>query len=63
MIGAKLAHYEITSHIGSGGMGDAYKAVDSKLGRNVAIKLLPETFAAILIASLDSSAKRARWLR
>src|SRR5439155_27069463 len=45
MIGSKLAHYEITSHLGSGGMGDVYQATDSKLGRSVAIKLLPEAFA------------------
>src|SRR5437763_11797572 len=44
MIGTKLAHYEITSHLGSGGMGDVYQATDSKLGRDVAIKLLPEAF-------------------
>jgi eukaryotic-like serine/threonine-protein kinase len=45
MIGTKLAHYEITSHLGSGGMGDVYQATDSKLGRSVAIKLLPEGFS------------------
>ena len=45
MIGAKLAHYEITSHLGTGGMGEVYQASDSKLGRRVAIKLLPEAFA------------------
>jgi serine/threonine-protein kinase len=45
MIGTKLAHYEITSHIGSGGMGDVYQANDTKLGRSVAVKLLPEAFA------------------
>jgi serine/threonine protein kinase/Tfp pilus assembly protein PilF len=44
MIGTKLAHYEITSHLGSGGMGDVYQATDSRLGRNVAIKLFPEAF-------------------
>ena len=45
MIGTKLAHYEITSRLGSGGMGDVYQASDSKLGRSVAIKLLPEAFS------------------
>src|SRR5437899_1096387 len=44
MIGTKLAHYEITSHLGTGGMGEVFQATDSKLGRSVAIKLLPEEF-------------------
>src|SRR5438477_3027889 len=44
MIGTKLAHYEITSHLGTGGMGEVYQATDSKLGRSVAIKLVPEAF-------------------
>src|SRR5215831_7570384 len=46
MIGTKLAHYEITSHLGTGGMGEVYQAIDSKLGRSVAIKLLPAAFAS-----------------
>src|SRR6185369_203912 len=45
MIGTKLEHYEITAHLGSGGMGKVYQATDSKLGRSVAIKVLPEAFA------------------
>src|SRR5262249_10363492 len=44
MIGTKLAHYEITSHLGTGGMGEVYQAIDSRLERLVAIKLLPAVF-------------------
>jgi Tol biopolymer transport system component len=40
-----LAHYEITSQIGKGGMGEVFRAKDQKLGREVAIKVLPEEFA------------------
>ena len=43
--GARLGPYEIVSPIGAGGMGEVYRATDTNLGRDVAIKVLPEAFA------------------
>ncbi len=45
MIGKTLGHYQITSQIGKGGMGEVFQAKDQVLGREVAIKVLPEEFA------------------
>jgi serine/threonine-protein kinase len=44
--GARLGSYEIIEAIGAGGMGEVYRARDTKLNRNVALKILPEVFAA-----------------
>ncbi len=43
--GTKLGSYEVVSAIGAGGMGEVYQAHDTKLGRDVAIKVFPEAFA------------------
>ena len=43
--GSRLGPYEITGAIGAGGMGEVFRARDTKLGRDVAIKVLPAAFA------------------
>ena len=43
--GARLGPYEVTAQIGVGGMGEVYRALDTNLGRQVAIKIVPDTFA------------------
>ncbi len=65
--GARLGPYEITAAIGAGGMGEVWRATDTRLGRHVALKLLPAAFAtdpdrlsrlereAKLLASLNHS--------
>jgi len=44
-VGNRLGHYDVTALIGEGGMGQVYQATDTKLNRQVALKILPEAFA------------------
>jgi serine/threonine protein kinase len=44
--GTKLGPYEIVAPIGAGGMGEVYRARDTKLNRDVALKILPDAFAS-----------------
>ena len=46
MVSKNLGHYEILEPLGKGGMGEVYLAEDPRLGRKVAIKVLPEEYAS-----------------
>ena len=60
--GTKLGPYEIIAPIGAGGMGEVYRARDTKLKRDVALKVLPEAFARATRSAWRASNAKPRSL-
>ena len=56
MIGRTVGQYQIQSKLGAGGMGEVYRARDPRLGRDVALKMLPDTL-------IDNAERLARFQR
>ena len=62
-VGSRLGHYAVTALIGEGGMGQVYRATDTTLDRDVALKVLPDAFTADPDRLLGSSVKPKCWPR
>ena len=58
--GSRLGPYEVLSALGAGGMGEVYRARDTRLERDVAVKVLSDALLTAPGRSSDSSARRAR---
>ena len=57
-VGDRLAHYHVTALIGEGGMGQVYQATDTKLNRQVALKILPEAFTFLKVKTMNELIKQ-----
>jgi serine/threonine protein kinase len=58
MLGDTLSHYQILDRLGRSGMGVIYRAVDTMLGRQVALKFLPDGISLVPASWIGSRAKR-----
>jgi serine/threonine protein kinase len=63
LIGRTISHYRVRSAIGTGAMGQVFRAVDTKLDRDVALKVLPAAMAEVPASLIRFSERRARLLR
>ena len=63
MSGQSIGEYHLAALLGAGGMGEVYRSRDARLGRDVAIKILPAPSRTTLTGSRASSARRACWRR
>jgi serine/threonine protein kinase len=62
LVGRRLSEYEIIARIGAGGMGEVYRARDVKLGRDVAVKVLPAPMRTMISYSLSCRPTRDVWV-
>ena len=57
-VGSRLAHYDVTALIGAGGMGEVYQATDTKLNRQVALKIRRESVPGATVGSMVPPRRR-----